>query len=93
MDNIRVFKIMTGEEIISRVTEETDTTFTLNKPRVVAIAPGPNGQVSVTLIPLFASNQDGDAGLEKAAIVAEVSEINDELEKGYIQQTTGIALA
>ena len=92
-DEIKVFKIATGEEVIARVTSEGLDHYVLSKPRVVAIAPGPGGQMSVTLIPLFASNQDGDAKLLKNGVVAEPDSINKELENGYIQQTTGIALA
>jgi len=92
-DEVKVFKINTGEEVISRVAEDNGDHFILNKPRVVAIAPGPNGQASVTLIPMFASSQDGDAKLYKSCIVGEPLEFAKELENGYIQQTTGIALA
>ena len=93
MSEVRVFKISTGEELISRIKEDNGDSYVLEQPRVVAIAPQANGQVSVTLIPLFASNQDGDATLHKAHIVGEPDRINDELEKGYVEQTTGIALA
>jgi len=92
MSEIRVFKISTGEEVISRIKKETEDQFILDNPRVVAIAPGPGGQLSVTLIPLFASNQDGNATLNKSHIVGEPENINDELEKGYLEQTSGIAL-
>ena len=95
MSEVRVFKITTGEEVISRIKSDyvSDDFYTLVKPRVVAIAPGPGGQMSVTLIPLFASNQDGNATLNKSHIVGEPESINPELEKGYIEQTSGIALS
>ena len=92
-DDIRVFKIATGEEVITRVTDETETAFICDRPRVVAIAPGPGGQMSVTLIPLYASSQDGAGTIEKSMIVGSPNEINKKLENGYIQQTTGMALA
>ena len=93
-EEIKVFKINTGEEIITRVTDEDDVSYTLDRPRVVAIAPNPQtGQMSVTLIPLFAVDQDGQATIYKSAVVGQPHAINEELEKGYIHQTTGIALA
>lgn len=92
-EDIKVFKLVTGEELMSRVTDEDDDSFTLSKPRVVAIGPGPNNQVSVTLIPLFASSQNGIIRLNKSSIVATPVEFSPELEKAYIEQTTGIALA
>ena len=92
-ENIRVFKLISGEEVMGRLVREDKKYYILSKPRAVAIGPGPNGQVSVTLIPLFASSQDGDITIYKSGIVAEPDKISLELEKGYIQQTTGIALA
>ena len=93
MSETRVYKINTGEEVIARIGKEDEETIVLEKPRVVAIGPGPNGQMAVTLIPLLASCPDGDFALEKHAIVGQPkSELNEELEKGYIQQTSGIAL-
>jgi hypothetical protein len=92
-EEVKVFKLITGEEMIARVTDETVTSITVDRPRVVAIMPNPNGQMGVTLIPLFASNQEGKAILERSAIAATSCEVNSELEKSYISQTTGIALA
>jgi len=93
MSEVQVYKLITGEEVISRIGEEKETTITLVKPRVVAIGPGPGGQMSITLIPLLASNPDGDLELEKSAIVGRPNgEIAKELEAGYLEQTTGLAL-
>ena len=90
---VRVYKLTTAEEVISRVGEENEDTITLEKPRVVMIGPGPNGQVSVTLIPLLASDPDGDFVLEKSMIVGQSKgKVTEELEKGYLSQTSGLAL-
>jgi hypothetical protein len=95
MSEVQVFKLITGEEVISRISEkkESETTITLVKPRVVAIGPGPNGQMSITLIPMLASNPDGDLELERSAIVGRpTGDVEKALEKGYLEQTTGLAL-
>jgi hypothetical protein len=90
---VQVYKLITGEEVISRIGGETTTTTTLVKPRVVAIGPGPGGQMSITLIPLLASNPDGDLELEKSAIIGRpTGNIEKALEAGYLEQTTGLAL-
>lgn len=93
MSAVQVYKLITGEEIIARIGEEKEDTITLKSPRVVAIGPGPNGQMSVTLIPLFASCPDGDFELAKHAIVGTpIGDITEQLEKGYVAQTSGIEL-
>ena len=92
-DEIKVFKLVTGEEVITRVIKEYGDHYTLSKPRVVAIHPGPDGKVAVTLIPLLASSQDGDVQIFKSAIIGQAMSTNSEIERGYIEQTTGIALA
>ena len=93
MSEVQVFKLITGEEIIARVGVTSDDAITLVKPRVVAIGPGPGGQMSVTLIPLFASCPDGDFVLNKSVIVGTpTGTITKELEKGYLEQTSGFVL-
>lgn len=94
MSDIHVFKLTTGEELISRVTEETDDSYVLSKPRVVAISPTQSGQMSVTLIPLLASAPDCEFTLSKSVVVGKPTDgINSELEKGYMEQTTGLDLS
>jgi len=90
-EEVIAIKLVSGEEVISRVKERGDTTITLDRPNMIAIAPGPGGQVGIQLVPWFVSNQDGTFNVSLSSIVAETTPAK-ELEAGYLEKTSGIAL-
>ncbi len=90
---IVVFKLISGEEVIGRMGEKKDDRIFLEKPRAVAVTQGQQpGQMGIALVPFLASNPDGDIAILETHIMA-TAVPTPELENGYIQQTTGIALA
>lgn len=93
-EKVVVVKLSTGEEVIARLGEEkSEDTIILVKPRGVAMVPGPQpGQMGMTLVPLLASNPDADVAVYKSHIVA-TAVPTSELQKGYIENTTGLAIA
>ena len=97
-DDIRTFKLVTGEEIIGKLIGSSDTGFAgnnmikLTKVRTIQMMPtGPN-QVGVGLLPYSAADVDGAIKFSRSAIVAEIEHGKD-MEDAYLQQTTGIQLA
>jgi hypothetical protein len=81
-------KLTSGEEIVAKLTEETDAYFKLSKPMVIAMgAKGPG------LMPyLFTVNPNTDVKLFKTTVT--VSEATDgDFAKQFLESTTGIALA
>lgn len=92
MSEIITLKLSSGEEIITRVVERDETTITLDRPNMIGLVPaGPDGQVGIQLVPWVASNQDGEIKVNLAHVVAETVPAS-ELEKGYLQRTSAIAL-
>lgn len=81
-------KLTSGEELIARLAEETETHYKLSKPSVIGMSPkGP------ALMPyLFTVSPDKDIKISKQA-VAVVVHSDKEFADQYIQGTTGIALA
>jgi len=93
---IRLFKLVTGEEIIGSVEYgiTTDEQLKIARPRVLAMTPVGPGQVSLALVPWFMSNPDGTFIVNKNKIVAEPEgDTPRQLEDAYLQQTSGIQLA
>lgn len=93
-ENVQVFKLSTGEEIIARVIRwvPDNETVVLDRARTVITVPAPDGQsLMIRMIPTLASNQDGEIELNDNHIVFKVSP-NKELEKGYLESTTGLQL-
>lgn len=82
------FKLVTGEEVVGRLAEETDLTYVLNKP--LAIIPTPQG--SLGLAPLaFSLNPQETAVLNKHAVAIHGRTLQD-LASQYLEKTTGLAI-
>jgi hypothetical protein len=81
-------KLTSGEEIVAKLTEETNEHYKLSKPMVIGMgAKGPG------LMPyLFTVSPNADIRLLKATVT--VAEATDEaFAKQFLESTTGIALA
>jgi hypothetical protein len=81
-------KLTSGEEIVAKLAEETDTYYKLSKPAVIGM-----GQKGPGLMPyLFTVSPDADVKLQKTTVT--VCEPTDEqFAKQFIETTTGIKLA
>ena len=89
---IITLKLSDATEIIARTEDRTDDEITVSKAMMVGLTQGPDGGVGIQMMPWVASNQDGNVIIFTNQIVAETRP-HPEIEKGYIKQTTGIALA
>lgn len=81
------FRLVSGEEIIARVTEDTDTYFKLLKP--VNLIATPNGGLGMAPAMYSADLNTSSINLQKSAVVMHTlsrKEIADE----YIKATTSI---
>lgn len=88
---ILAFKLISGEELIAKVTEETTTSFILEDPLALHVTAGQNG-VNVGLIPFMMSNRDAtEFTLSRSAVTA-YTPPSRELETGYLQQISKIDL-
>lgn len=94
MDNIKSYKVATGEEVIGRVENETDEIVTMTRMRVVVMQPMQGGQLGVGFMPFMVSNLGDQAPvyLQKRAIVGEQNP-SREIRDAYIKNTTGIEIA
>lgn len=94
-DDVKVLKLVTGDEIIGRyeVMPLDPKRHKMSKVRQVVMQPVGHQQVGIALIPWLASDQDGVVVIRDDRLVCDPIESSEELEKEYLQQTTGIALA
>lgn len=91
--NIVVIKLITGEEVIGRLENESDTTITISKARVIQMVQTGPQAMGMAMVPYLASNIDGDIEFVRTAVIVGPIEPSDEAGKPYLQQTTSIALA
>jgi len=80
-------KLTSGEELVAKLTEETDAYYKLSKPMVIGM-----GQKGPGLMPyLFTVNPDKDIKLSKITVT--VAEPTDEsFAKQFLESTSGIQL-
>lgn len=81
-------KLTSGEEIVAKLSEETDAYYKLSRPMVIGM-----GQKGPGLMPyLFTIHPDKDVKLSKLTVT--VAEATDkQFADQFIQTTTGIALS
>jgi len=90
---IIALKLSSGDEIIARLEDTDDEGFTVDRPMALGIGPSPDDPrvPVIQMVPWLVSNQDGSCKINKRNVVAEITP-HTELEKGYLQQTSGIQL-
>ena len=92
-NDVKVLKLITGEEVIARVSEESSDLLTLEKPMTLQMMP-PNtstGQVGFALVPWIkaAKNDKTTISIEHVLVTDEAS---NQTEKNYLQVITGLSL-
>jgi hypothetical protein len=88
MNEITTVKLVSGEEIIGRLAEKSDTSITLSKPvQIVA------SQKGMGFAPLCISIDDASEFKFQLMHVLFTAPTRTELEEAYIKSTTGIQLA
>lgn len=81
-------KLTSGEEIVTKLVEETATGYKISKPLVLSM--GPQG---VGMMPyLFTGNPDKDLTLNQSSVTV-ITTTEKQFADQYIQGTTGIKLA
>jgi hypothetical protein len=83
------FKLITGEEIISRIIEDRTETYILNKP--MSLLNTSNGGLGMMPIPIAGDSKDPIV-LNKHAVAIH-TRCEQELASQYLEKTTGLTIA
>ena len=93
VNDVKVLKLITGEEIIARVAQEKNNLITLEKPMILQMMPPDRttGQIPFALVPWMkaAKNDKTTISIEHVLVTDEAS---DQTEKNYLQIVTGLSL-
>ena len=81
-------KLISGEEVVGRIGDPTQDVVILTKPMTFIMGPQGLGMVPY----MFSAPQDAKIKIKDSAIVA-IVKTDDQVNKQYIQQTTGLSLA
>ena len=95
MQEVKVVKLITGEEVIGRVVETINSKDGITLERVAVVVPQQtqDGQMGVALAPYIFTNPDIEIHIRSHAMVTDPFDAHPGLVKNYLQQTSGIALA
>jgi len=95
-NNVKVLKLITGEEVIARVTEKENNLITLERPMILQMLPptagtGVRSSLGFALVPWMkaAKNEKVTISVEHILVIDGAS---DQTEKNYLQVVTGLTL-
>ena len=88
-NKVMSIKLITGEEIIARIAEETQTTYKLTKPLCMIATP----QGGFGLAPAVFSIPPTDSVMLNKSAVAIYGATDSDIANQYLAKTTGITLA
>ena len=86
LDQVYTLKIANGDEIVAKIVEQTDTTYTVGRP--LTVIPSPQGGINMMNI-LFTSAPDKNVTINKQQVSA-IAPSRDEVCDSYLEATTGI---
>jgi hypothetical protein len=92
VNDVKVLKLITGEEVIARITEEENNLISLKQPMTLQMLPPTStGQVGFALVPWMkaAKSDKMTISIEHVLVTDEAS---DQTEKNYLQVVTGLSL-
>ena len=93
-NDVKVLKLITGEEVIERTKEGEDPYLvSLEKPMILQMLP-PNtttGQVGFSMIPWIKAAKSEKVLISTEHIIAE-DDASEQTEKNYLQVVTGLSL-
>ena len=89
MADLKVLKLTTNEEVIARVEEKRDI-LELTKPMVM-MQVNQGGQMGFAIMPWSMSGKCDKVEISQSIVIATLDP-RDEVEKNYIQATTGITV-
>lgn len=91
-NNFVVLKLSSGDEIVGQIKGIYGDYLNVKQPLQVTIMRGPDGQPGKALMPLMMLAPESNVLVYRACIVCAVI-APDEVEKAYIQETSGLVLA
>ena len=89
MADLKVLKLITNEEVIARVKEKRDVLELTNPMVMMQVNQG--GQMGFAIMPWSMSGKCDTGEISQSIVIATLDPM-DEVEKNYIQATTGITV-
>ena len=91
-NDVKILKLITGEEVMARVTEGDNGLISLDKPMILQAVPSQQtGQMGFALIPWLMSAKGEKITISIDHVIVQ-DEVKPEVEKNYLANVTGLTL-
>jgi len=81
-NDLRILKLLTGEEIVGNITERINGLISIENPCLLAIAMGPNGKASLQMQPMLIFSEQKKVDINRANVIYDVT-VAPEIENKY----------
>jgi len=82
IDELRILKLSTGEEIVGNIVERNGIAIAIENPCLLGIAMGPNGKANLQMQPMLIFSEQKKVDINRANIIYDVS-VAPEIENKY----------
>jgi len=91
-NDVKVLKLITGEEVIAGISTESSNLLILDKPMILQMMPAnQQGQVGFAIVPWLMAGNSERITISTEHILAE-DVVKSEVEKNYLANVTGLTL-
>lgn len=90
-NDVKILKLITGEEVLARVTEQRDLLDLDNPMTLQAVPTNQQGQMGFALVPWLMSGKSTTISISIDHVIAQ-DDPKDQAEKNYLAQVTGLTL-
>ena len=91
-NDVKVLKLITGEEVIARVSTESSNLLTLEKPMTFQAVPtNQQGKMGFALVPWLMTGKSEKITITTDHIIAQ-DDPKDQARKNYLENITGLTL-
>ena len=91
INDVKILKFSTGDDVIGRVTEQRDLLELDNPMTLQAIPTNQQGQMGFALVPWLMSGKSTKITISISHVIAQ-DDPKDQAEKNYLAQVTGLTL-
>jgi hypothetical protein len=92
MSELRVLKLITGEEIVGNLVEKNGVAFRVENPCLLGIAMGPNGKANLQMQPMLLFSEQKVVELSRDHVIYDVTVANEIQNKYNEVYGSGIVL-
>ena len=90
-NDVKILKLITGEEVMARVTENNNLLELDNPMTLQAIPTNQQGQMGFALVPWMMSGKSAKISISIDHVIAQ-DDPKDQAEKNYLTNVTGLTL-